>query len=155
MAKKTVKEYKQGIFKPIHREKCLNKECPVYRSGLELSVMLVLDKSSVVKKWGSEVTVIPYFKEVENRPARYYMDFTIVIDLNGKTETWLVEVKPERQTVEPTKHGNKKSSTILYENMMYITNKNKWEAAEGYAKKHNYKFVLMTEKNIDTLLRSL
>lgn len=150
---RTFREFKQGIFKPVNKNKCLNTEFVVYRSSLELSVMLFLDKSDKVKKWGSETTVIPYFKEVEQRPARYFIDFTITLENNGKLETWLVEVKPEKETLPPTNaRGTKKQSTIMYESMTWITNNNKWESAKKYAEKKGYKFVLMTEKNIHHLI---
>jgi hypothetical protein len=153
--KRTFKEFKQGEFKPIHKDKILNKEPIIYRSGLELKVMLALDGHPVVKKWGSEVSIISYFKQTEQRDARYFIDFTIIIETPTGFQTWLVEVKPDRQTREPTNHGNKKSSTILYENLQWTTNQNKWDAAEKYAKRKGWHFAIMTEKNIDDFLSRL
>jgi len=153
MKKTQYKEFKQGIYKPVNGNKLLSKKPIIYRSGLELSVMLVLDKSSIVKKWGSEHTIIPYYKSVEKRYARYFMDFTVIVEINGKLETWLLEVKPEKQCKAPSSNtGNKKRSTVIYEQQMWSINQDKWEAAKNYADKKGYIFKLLTEKNIQSIL---
>lgn len=152
MAKKrSFREFKQGVFKPINKDKCLNKTEIVYRSGLERSVMIVLDKNVNVIKWGSENVVIPYFKPIEERMARYFVDFYIEIKIGEEIKKYIVEVKPHSQlTVKP--HGNKKTSTILYENIQFAVNKAKWEAAEKWAKNKGMEFLIITEKNIDSIL---
>lgn len=43
--------------------------------------------------------------------------------------------------------------TYLHENFIY-SNEAKWEAAEAYCKKKNYKFLIINEKNIDNILSS-
>jgi hypothetical protein len=67
---------------------------------------------------------------------------------------FLVEVKPHSQTTKPTSHGNKKQTTLIYENTMWAINQSKWEAAKQYCKKKNYQFIIITEKNIDQILTS-
>ena len=156
--KRTYREFKQGSFKPVNSSKCLNKTPPEYRSGLELKVMKVLDKNPNVLSWSSEKVIIPYKHPIKSaqagRPeyARYFVDFYIKLKVGENVQELLVEVKPEKQCSKPTTHGNKKASTILYENMTYAINTAKWEAAEQYCKKKNYKFIIITEKNIDTIL---
>ncbi len=161
MAKKrTYREFKQGLYKPQNPSKCLNKTPPEYRSGLERKLMLVLDKNPNVIEWSSEKVIIPYKHPVKSAQsgtpqyARYFVDFYMKIKIGETIKEFLIEVKPEKQCSPPTNHGNKKKSTLLYENLQWAINRAKWEAAEAYCKKKNYKFILINEKNIDTILSS-
>lgn len=157
-SKRTFREFKQGIFKPKNKQKCINKDQIVYRSGLECSFMLKLDNNPNVIQWSSESIIIPYFKSVENRSARYYVDFWFKIVLPDKTtKEFIVEIKPHRQTLPPTESKKKKASTILYENIMFKTNEDKWKAAQQWCSDYqkrgkNISFLIITEKNIDTIL---
>lgn len=161
MAKKrTYKEFKQGLFKPSDTLKCLNKTHPEYRSGLELKLMLVLDKNPNVISWSSEKVIVPYVHPVKSAQAgtpqyaRYFVDFYMKLKVGELIKEYLIEVKPSRQCEKPTAHGNKKTSTILYENVMWAINQAKWEAAKKYCEKKNYKFIIINETNIDKILSS-
>lgn len=148
-SKKTFKEYKQGIFTPINKKKYVGKGQIVYRSSLELTLMRILDNSSVVIEWSSEGHIIPYIKP-DGKPARYFVDFYIKIKIGEKVKNLLVEVKPARQCEKPVKHGNKKESTFLYECIQYEINQRKWEAARKWCKLKgdSYEFLVCTEANI-------
>jgi len=146
--KKSFKEYKQGIFTPINKKKYVGKDgAAIFRSGLELSLMRILDNSSVVEAWNSEGHIIPYIKP-DGKPARYFVDFYIKIKIDGEVKNLLVEVKPARQCEKPVKHGNKKESTFLYECIQYEINQRKWEAAKKWCKLKGYEFLICTEDNI-------
>lgn len=54
-----------------------NKDNIVYRSSWEKTVMINLDTNPNVWKWTSEETVIPYISPIDNRPHKYFMDFTV------------------------------------------------------------------------------
>lgn len=150
--KKKFDEFKQGLFTPLNKKKCLNKGEIVFRSSLELKMMRILDNNPLVLEWNSEGTIVPYIKPGPvPKPARYFVDFYFKIKIGETEKKFLVEVKPYRQSKRPEKHGNKKASTILYENIQYAINKSKWEAAEKYAKERNMQFLVITEKNIDQL----
>ena len=41
-----------------------------------------------------------------------------------------------------------RKATILYEQMTYITNCSKWEAAKKWAKSHDTEFIILTEKDL-------
>jgi len=120
--------------------------------------MLVLDKNPNVISWSSEQTVIPYYKSIEKRNARYFVDFCFRIRISEtEVKEFIVELKPSKQCVKPTTHGNKKPSTILYEQMTYRTNQDKWAAAEKWCEEKRRKgrdvsFIIITEKNINTIL---
>jgi len=154
-SKRTYREFKQGIFKPVNHKKCLNKTDVVYRSFLEARLMKLLDKNSNVIEWSSEQVIIPYKhpqkSKMEGKPvyARYFVDFFIHLKVGDKSVKLIAEVKPEKQTSKPTLHGNKKQSTIIYENLQWAINSAKWEAAKKYAEQKNMEFMIITEKTID------
>ena len=67
---------------------------------------------------------------------------------DGSTGRYIIEIKPKKQTKPPTRHGNKKKTTMLYEAHTYAINTAKWAAARVWAKKHNYKFTIITEDEL-------
>ena len=134
MAKpRSKRSYKQGIYTPLHPEKYKGSLPIVYRSSLEMHCMRWFDSSSFVKEWGSESIIIPYVKPTDGKVHRYYTDFNVKIaDSKGVLRKYVIEVKPYRQTLPPTKHGNKKPKTLLYEQLTYAVNRAKWDAAEEW-----------------------
>lgn len=137
----------QGIYTPMNREKYLGVGNPVYRSALERDFFLFFDKNLNVTAWASEGIVIPYYFSVDNKVHKYYVDLIAAIkDNNGSIQKYLIELKPHSQTLPPKQSNRKKSSTILYENLMYEKNQCKWKAASEYAAKKGMKFVVLTEK---------
>lgn len=157
--------YKQGFFTPINKQKCINKDPIIYRSSYEMFIMLFLDKKETVLEWGSETHDIWYELPCEvtpkyptgKRPAKYIMDFYVKTNgVDGKIRKYLLEFKPERQTVKPTVSKNKKRSTVLYENLTWAKNTLKWEAAKKWcAARGDYTFLIVTEKNIDKVKQIL
>jgi hypothetical protein len=161
MAKKrTYREFKQGLYNPLNPAKCLNKTPPEYRSGLERKLMSVLDKNPNVIQWSSEKVIVPYKHPIKTAKAgiptfaRYFVDFYMKIKIGEVIKEFLIEVKPLRQCSKPEPHGNKKPSTILYENVMWAINQAKWEAATKFCIKKNYKFIIINEENINQILSS-
>ena len=76
------------------------------------------------------------------------VDNVVKLKVGDKIEKYLIEIKPKKQTQPPTQHGNKKQSTVLYENMTYIKNMAKWEAARKWCKRKGYKFQILTEEHL-------
>jgi len=137
----------------------LNKAEIVYRSSLERKMMVVLDGNSSVISWGSENVIIPYFKKTEKRFARYFVDFYMKLQIGKALKEYIVEVKPFSQlTLDAKPHGNKKASTLAYEAIQMSNNNCKWEAAKTWCMEQRKKtnrdieFIIITEKNIDTIL---
>lgn len=114
----------------------------IYRSSWEKYAFKWCDETSDVKSWSSEEVIIPYLYEVDKRYHRYFVDLRIDF-ING--ETWLIEIKPEKETKKPT--SNMRTKRGLTEAMTYVKNMNKWYAAEDFAKNRGWKFVIWTEKN--------
>lgn len=127
-----------------------NKDNIVYRSSWEKMVMINLDTNPNVWKWTSEETVIPYISPIDNRPHKYYMDFTVFYkDKDGKVFTTMIEVKPFAQTQEPVLTKGKRKSTYAKELKTYMINQAKWKHARALAAtKENCQFVILTENEI-------
>ena len=139
--------YLQGVYKPVTK-KYKGSQHPVYRSSWELRFFKWCDNNPNVIEWTSESVVIPYTSPIDNKTHRYFVDNTVKIKEGDKLVKYLIEIKPKKQTVKPKPHGNKKQSTILYENMNYIRNMAKWAAAEKWCKTRGYKFQILTEEHL-------
>jgi len=113
----------------------------VYRSLWEKYAFMWCDDNSNIVEWSSEETVIPYLYEVDKRYHRYFVDLKIKTR-DGRT--WLIEIKPDKETRVPT--GQRKTRRYVEEAMTFVKNQNKWNAAEEYAKDRGWHFAVWTEK---------
>lgn len=141
--------YYKGFFKPKNIKKYKGDPTNiVYRSSWELKLMSWLDQHPDVIQWGSEEICIPYISPIDNRYHRYFPDFVVKKRAsNGKIETVVIEVKPSSQTMPP-KVQTKKTKKYINEVYTWGVNSSKWEAAAEYCKDRNWKFVVMTEKDL-------
>jgi len=139
----------KGFFKPKNPAKYKGDPTNiVYRSSWELKLMIWLDTHPDVLQWGSEELVIPYRSPIDNKIHRYFPDFFVrKRSPSGKIENVVIEVKPHNQTVPP-KAQTKKTKRYLSEVYTWGINSSKWEAASEYCKDRNWKFVVMTEKDL-------
>lgn len=120
----------------------------VYRSGWERSVFVWLDNNPICVGWGSETIIVPYFSPIDNRTHRYFVDLKAIFKYpDGKTKTFLIEIKPKQQTVMP-KTQNKSQKRLVEEVSTYAVNRAKWEAASEYARKKGWEFKVITEDEI-------
>lgn len=138
--------FKQGIYRPLNK-KYTGKRNPTYRSSWELKFFRWCDLNPNVVKWNSENVVIPY-RIGNGKPRRYIVDNTVSMKQNGRIKKYLVEIKPYAQTQPPKPHGNKKRSTLIYEQYTYAKNKSKWLAAKQWCSKHGYQFMILTEREL-------
>ena len=153
MAKKrTFREFRQGIFKPLNSDKCLNKTPIVFRSNLELKLFKILDLNENIIKWSSEMVIIPYKKPGPlEKMSRYFVDIYMEIKMGNDVKKFIIEVKPEKQTKPPKYTKKAKQSTVLYANLEWAVNQAKWEQAKKWASSRNMEFLIITENNIDFL----
>lgn len=140
-------KYRQGIFKPKNPSKYIGRGLPVYRSGWELKFFRWCDDNSNVLEWASESVIIPYTSKADGRVHRYYTDGIIALREQDKIVKYVVEIKPSSQCKIPVA-GNKRRSTINYENYRYLQNISKWEAAKKWCDKKGLKFLILTEKEL-------
>ncbi len=75
----------------------------------------------------------------------YYPDFLFETVNNSVVETFLVEIKPKKQTVAPK---NKKKKSYSEEYARYAINNSKWESALDYCSKKGWKFKILTEDHL-------
>lgn len=143
------KRFRQGIFKPIHREKFIGSSDPVYRSSYELKFFRWADNNTNILAWGSENIIIPYMSPLDGKIHRYFVDnFVIFRDNKGNKQKFLIEIKPSKQVAKPLHTKGKHRRTIIYEQRTWVTNQAKWKAAEEWSKKKGYKFLILTEKEL-------
>ena len=142
-------KYNQGKFHPQNPQKYKgNVNNIIYRSSWELKFMQWCDRNENILEYGSEEFWIPYISPVDNRVHRYFPDFIIKVKENsGNTKNYVVEVKPQRQTVAP-KQKSRVTKSYLYEAQTYAVNQAKWKAAEEWCADRLLNFMVITEKEL-------
>lgn len=116
----------------------------IMRSSWETLFASWCDKNPSVLKWSSEETIIPYRCPTDNHIHRYFVDFKIVVN-TGKT--YLIEVKPYKQTQLPEYPG-KRTNRYLTESLTFMKNQAKWSAATNYALDRGWEFKIITEHEL-------
>ena len=66
---------------------------------------------------------------------------------SGKIKTYVIEVKPKKQTVPP-KQKSRVTKSFLYEAQTYAVNQAKWKAAEEWCKDRLLEFKVITEEEL-------
>ena len=101
-------------YKPMFPEKYEGDPTNIImRSSWETRFASWCDKNPSVIKWLSEETVIPYRCPTDNRVHRYFVDFKIKVKTrDNMIKTYLVEVKPAKQTQPDRKSTRLNSSHI-------------------------------------------
>lgn len=109
--------------------------------------MVFFDNNPSILKWSSEETVVPYISPVDNRPHRYFLDFTVMFKTRtGEIKRAIVEVKPAAQTKPPV--NRKKTQRYLEEVKTYSVNQAKWKYAKEWALDNGFEFMILTEKEL-------
>ena len=138
--------YMQGKFKPSYPQKYMGDPTNiVYRSSWELKFLRWCDNNPSVLEYSSEETIIPYRCPTDNRIHRYFVDAKIKVrDGTGQLKTYLVEIKPDKQT-RPPEPSQRKSKRYLQEVMTWGKNDAKWKAAREYCADRGWDFIILTE----------
>lgn len=115
--------------------------------------MRYLDEHPKVMRWSSEEFFIPYFSPVDPpsrmKPRRYFPDFYVrKRDKSGKDSVVIIEVKPKSQTLPPKK-PKQLTEGYLRREQAYSVNMAKWKAAEKFCAKRRWKFILITEDELN------
>jgi hypothetical protein len=120
----------------------------IYRSSWEARFMHKFDVEEWVVAWSSEEIIVPYVSPVDGRTHRYFPDFVIKVrNQHGEVKTWMIEVKPKKQTIPPEK---KKRVTKQYitEVTNWGINQAKWQFAKEYCLDRGWEFVVFTEDQL-------
>lgn len=141
--------YHKRKYVPINPEKYVGDPTNIImRSSWETRFALWCDKNPSVIKWNSEETIVPYVCPTDNKRHRYFIDFRIQLrDKNGVLKTYLVEIKPDKQT-KPPEAPSRKTKRFLIEAATYMKNQAKWKAATQYAKDRGWEFIVLTEHHL-------
>jgi hypothetical protein len=109
----------------------------------ERNICKFCDDTENIVKWSFEEIIVPYTNPLDKKTHNYYPDFLIQFKNNNGLNTWMVEVKPKKQTYL-------KENASKKEKITWIINNAKWEAAKKYCEKNKMEFKIITEKEIFT-----
>lgn len=134
-------------FTPRNREKYKGDYNNIIsRSSWEYKMMSWLDKNPSVIQWSSEEIVIPYISPIDNRYHRYFMDFYAKIKTSKGIKTFLIEVKPIKQSQPPEKRS-RVTKKYIEEVATWGVNSAKWKAATEYCKDRGWEFMVMASSD--------
>jgi len=142
----------KGYFSPRVPEKYVGDiRKIIYRSGWEQKFMGWCDFNENILQWSSEPFSIDYYFALDNKIHKYYVDFWLK-NSNGKKI--LIEIKPYQQTLQPIlkesdQYTTKKVNRYKKDMTVWIKNQSKWKAAKNYADSLGWKFVVVTEKDLN------
>lgn len=144
-----MRESIKSRYRPSYPQKYKgNPNNIICRSSWERKFCSWCDLNSNILEWASEEFYIPYISPLDKKVHRYYPDFMIKIkESTGKVKTYVVEIKPKRQTIPPTRKS-KISKSFIQEAKTYEVNKAKWRAAEEWCKDRMLEFKIITEDNL-------
>jgi len=142
-------KYHQGRFHPQNPQKYKGDvNNIIYRSSWELKFMQWCDRNENIMEYGSEEFWIPYVSPVDNRVHRYFPDFIIKVkESDEKIKTYVIEVKPKRQTVPP-KQKSRVTKSYLYEIQTYAVNQSNGMPADEWCKDRKLEFKVITEQEL-------
>jgi hypothetical protein len=120
----------------------------ICRSTWERKFCRWCDLNESIISWGSEEFFIPYVSPVDNRVHRYFPDFIIKLkEQSGKVKTYVIEVKPKKQTVPPVKK-TRVTKSFIHETKTYAVNQAKWKAAKEWCDDRLLEFKIITEDEL-------
>lgn len=136
-------------YKPSYPKKYKgNSNNIICRSSWERKFCSYCDLNENIIEWASEEFFIPYVSPVDNKVHRYFPDFIIKVkESNGAIKTYVVEIKPKRQTIPPVKKS-RVTKSFIHECKTYAVNQAKWKAADEWCKDRLLEFKIITEDNL-------
>ena len=137
----------QGLYKVVNPHKYNGDASKVvFRSMWERYCFRWLDSNPQIKEWSSEEVVVPYYYDVDKKYHRYFVDLKYV---TTEGATYLIEIKPAKQTKLPT--GTRKTKQYISESLTYVKNQCKWKAANEFAAERGWHFEIWTEHELQKL----
>jgi hypothetical protein len=120
-----------------------------YRSLWELKFMKWCDGNNNILEWGSEEIVVPYRSPLDGKYHRYFVDFYVKVKTRtGDIKKYLIEIKPKKQTMEPSVQ-KRKTAKYINEVTTYVVNQAKWEAAREWCADRRLEFLILTEDHLN------
>ena len=136
-------------YKPSNPEKYhVNPNNIISRSSWERRFCVWCDKNENIISWASEEFSIPYMSPVDKRVHRYFPDYIIKVkEKDNKVKSYVVEVKPKKQT-KPPKKRKRMTKSYIYECQTYAVNQAKWKAAVEFCEDRRIQFKIITEDEL-------
>ena len=130
------------VFNPKNPKKYIG-DCNkiVCRSLWERNVCKFCDDHPSILKWSSEEIAIPYISPIDQKMHNYFPDFLVQFENKDGKHTWMLEIKPKKQTYL-------KENASKKERMIWLVNKAKWDAAKFYCDKNGMQFKVITETEL-------
>lgn len=129
-------------YKPVNTKKYIgNPNNIVCRSLWERNVCKFLDENQSIIKWSSEEIAIPYTHPLDSKIHNYYPDFMVQFKNDSGLQTWIIEIKPKKQTLL-------RENATKNEKLIWSVNTAKWAAAKKYCEKNNITFKILTEQEL-------
>jgi hypothetical protein len=120
----------------------------ICRSSWERRFCRWCDLNENILQWGSEEFSIPYISPIDNRIHKYFPDFIVKLkESSGKIKTYVIEVKPKKQT-RPPKTPKRQTKSYIYEATEYAKNQAKWKAAQEFCDDRRIEFKIITEDEL-------
>jgi len=147
-------EAKKGVYQLNNPTKYVGPKTEggvLYRSSWEQRLFYYMDHNQNVIEWSSEHIIIPYLFSLDGKIHKYYPDVVCKISTRNGIKTFIIEVKPEKQTCEPTKPKNRsidRKKRYEQEMFTYVKNTDKWASAKKFCNDNGYEFMILTEKHI-------
>lgn len=147
---KTEKQYHKRKYVPVNPSKYKgDPTCIIMRSSWETKFAIWCDHNPSILEWTSESIVIPYQCPTDNKMHRYFVDFSIKVkDKHNNIKSYLIEIKPENQTIEPVYNSRSSKESYYKKVMTWGKNQAKWNAAKEYCKARGSDFMILTEKHL-------
>lgn len=121
-----------------------------YKSRLELNSFRFCDANPNIVSWSVEYLHIPYLSPKDNKIHRYFPDLFIMF---SNKEKFIVEVKSSGETVPPVKPKKlTKKTEYSYRKAVqtWLVNSAKWKACGEWCKNNGFKFIFLTEKELNS-----
>jgi hypothetical protein len=144
-----VKRTYSGKFRPRNPDKYVGDPSNIiYRSSWEKIFMNWCDTRDHIVSWQSEEKCLWYNDPVTKKNRRYFPDFIIKYEKDGKLITEMVEIKPQAQVDGPNPNPKRRTAGWMRSVQTYLTNMAKWEAAAKVCEDRGWNFRLVSEKDL-------
>jgi hypothetical protein len=139
----------KGKYKPSFPDKYHGDVTNIiYRSLWERKFCVYCDTNEKIIEWSSEEKCVPYRSPLDGKIHRYFPDFLIKVkESDGSIKKYMIEIKPSKQTVPPTK-PKRQTQKYISEVYEYAKNQSKWESAREWCADNGYEFKVITEHEL-------
>ena len=138
-------------YTPIYPSKYQgNTKHIICRSSWERKFCQWCDMNNSIISWASEEFSIPYVSPKDNRVHKYYPDYLIKVrEKNDMIKTYVVEVKPYKQT-RPPKTPKRKTKSYLTECVTYAVNQQSGKQQKSFVRIIALNLKLSQKKNSES-----